>query len=89
MKRTLEQFANSSRLSCLSYGSSVILTTRRWNQRNFLETLIDYVIQKQCKYERFLQRYTNKLCQLKTTSKIKFYSTHNNTVFIKRRANLQ
>lgn len=80
MKHTLKQFANSSRLSCLSYNSSVILTTLRWNQRNFLDTLIGYVIQKQYKYELFVQRHTNRLRQLMISSKTKFYSTNNNTV---------
>lgn len=87
MKRTLRHFANSSRLSCLSYSSSVILTTR-WKSQNFLQVLIGYVIHKQSKYELFVQQLhtRNKSPQLKINNKIKFFSA-DNTVFNQRRPN--
>lgn len=80
MKRTLRYFANSSPLSCLSYSSSVILTTR-YNQLNFLEALIGYVIHKQSKYELFVQQHSNKSQQLRNRNKIECRST-DSTVFI-------
>lgn len=85
MKSTLKLFANSSRLSYLSDSPSVILTNwRAWYQRNFLGTLIGYVIHKQCKYEQLVQRHINSLRQLKICSNSRFYTTSNNkTVFIR------
>lgn len=80
MSRPHIYFANSSLLSYLSYSSCVILTTR-WNQLHIVRLLIDYVKNKQRKYELSLQWHTNKY-KHSISSKIECdYS--NNVVVIK------